>query len=235
MDRVEWPVGGVGYLPIKNTKLPARSKGNLNEAFIAKRDLKSTLDDNQWLDETTLPGFRQSVELYAAAMESLSRKLLPVFAKALEMPPDFFEPAFTSPAYRLRLTHYPSIQSQPVDEFGISPHVDTTFITILAQDQPGLIIFSEQRQCWIKAPLLQDAFIVNSGELLKHWTNDRFISVKHFANNNSGGTSRYSIPFFLNANADYVMRCIPSCCGPGNPAKYPPVSYAESQAIAQGE
>ena len=123
----------------------------------------------------------------------------------------------------------------PADEFGIAPHVDTTFCTILAQDRPGLSIFSERRQQWIKAPMLEDAFIVNTGELLRTWTNDRFISVKHFANNNTGADSRYSIPFFLNANSDYRMTCIPSCCGPDNPAKYPPISYAESQAVVQGE
>jgi hypothetical protein len=31
------------------------------------------------------------------------------------------------------------------------------------------------------------------------------------------------------------MTCIPSCCGPDNPAKYPPISYGESQAVVQGE
>ena len=47
--------------------------------------------------------------------------------------------------------------------------------------------------------MLDNAFIVNTGELLRHWSNDRFISVKHFANNNTGTSSRYSIPYFLNA------------------------------------
>jgi isopenicillin N synthase-like dioxygenase len=235
MDRSDWPVGGVGYLPVKHRKLPARDKGNLNEAFIVKCDHKLTMDDNQWPNEAILPGFRDAVESYAAALERLGKRLLPIFATALKMQPDFFDEAFVSPLYRLRMTHYPPQQNVPVDEFGIAPHVDTTFCTILAQDRPGLTIFSEHRQQWIKAPLLEDAFIVNSGELPRTWTNDRFISVKHFANNNTGDQSRYSIPFFLNANSDYRMTCIPSCCGPGNPAKYPPISYAESQAVVQGE
>ena len=38
MDRPEWPVGGMGYLPLKNRKLPARDNGNVNEAFIVKID-----------------------------------------------------------------------------------------------------------------------------------------------------------------------------------------------------
>ena len=97
------------------------------------------------------------------------------------------------------------------------------------------VFFSERRQRWIRAPLIEDAFVVNTGELLKIWTNHRFASVKHFANNNTGTASRYSIPFFLNANSDYRMTCIPSCCDADNPPRYPPISYNESQAVAQGE
>jgi len=235
MDRADWPVGGIGYLPMKHRKLPARDKGNLNEAFIVKCDHKLTMDDNQWPRDTSLPGFRTAVEHYATALEALGKRLLPIFARALEMQPDFFNEAFVAPLYRLRMTHYPSQPNVPADEFGIAPHVDTTFCTSLAQDRPGLTIFSERRRQWIKAPLLENAFIVNTGELLRTWSNDRFISVKHFANNNTGSESRYSIPFFLNANSDYRMSCIPSCCGPDNPAKYPPISYAESQAVVQGE
>ena len=235
MDRPDWPVGGVGYLPLKNLKLPARAKGNLNEAFIVKCDHKLGMTDNQWPDEEAIPGFREAVEKYAAALETLGNRLLPIFANALEMPADFFDEAFVSPLYRLRMTHYPPLAEMPGDEFGIAPHVDTTFCTILAQDRPGLCIFSEARQQWIRAPLLENSFIVNSGELLRQWTNDRFISVKHFANNNTAEQSRYSIPFFLNANSDYRMHCIPSCCGADNPSKYPPISYAESQGVVQGE
>jgi len=235
MDRQNWPVGGVGYMPIKNRKLPSRDRPNLNEAFIIKCDNVLGMDDNQWPQEGDLPGFRAIVEQYANTMKALGMRMMPIYAKALDMPTSFFEEAFISPLYRLRMSHYPANLASSDKDFGIAPHVDTTFCTILAQDQPGLSIFSERRQVWINAPALTDAFIVNSGELLKQWTNDRFLSVKHFANNNLGSESRYSIPFFFNANPDYIMDCIESCCGPGNPAKYPSISYNQSQAVAQGE
>ncbi|MBX2885219.1 MAG: hypothetical protein KTR32_35010 [Granulosicoccus sp.] len=235
MDRPDWPIGGVGYMPVKNRKLPSRDKPNLNEAFIVKCDNVLTMDDNQWPEESQLPKFRETVERYANTLENLGRRLMPIYATALNMPETFFDAAFTSPLYRLRMTHYPPLKLDSDDDFGIAPHVDTTFCTILAQDQPGLSIFSERRQIWVNAPALEDAFIVNTGELLKQWTNDRFLSVKHFANNNLGDQSRYSIPFFLNANPDYKMTYIESCCGPDNPPKYPPISYNESQATVQGE
>ena len=235
MDRPDWPVGGMGYLPVKNRKLPARDRGNLNEAFIIKCDHNLGMEDNQWPTVANLPNFRAAVERYAEALEQLSRRLLPIVATALEVPTTFFDEAFVSPLYRLRMTHYPPLKEKDTDEFGIAPHVDTSFITILAQDKPGLSVFNERVQQWINVPLIKDAFIINTGELLKQWTNDRFISAKHFANNNMGEDSRYSIPFFLNANSDYKMQCVPSCCGPNNPAKYPPISYNQSQGVVQGE
>ena len=235
MDRPDWPVGGMGYLPLKNRKLPARQTGNLNEAFIIKCDDQLGMSDNQWPNADYLPHFRQQVEAYAKHLEALGKRLLPVYARALSVSEDFFEEAFIKPLYRMRMTHYPVVPADNKDAFGIAPHVDTSFCTILAQDQPGLTVFSERRKVWVNAPLVENAFIVNTGELLKHWTNDRFLSTRHFANNNTGVHSRYSIPFFFNANPHYVMHCVPTCMSDENPAKYPPISYAQSQAVVQGE
>lgn len=235
MDRDDWPHGGMGYLPMKNFKLPARSKANFNEAFLIKCDHEIGMNDNQWPDPDLIPNFRATAESYAATMNALGKSLLPAFARALDMPANYFDEAFSAPMYRLRMTHYPPIGDLAGDEFGINPHVDTTFCTTLAQDSPGLTIYSERRNTWLKVPMLEDAFAVNTGELLRQWTNDRFISVKHFANNNTGENPRYSIPFFFNANAHHVMECVPSCFDENKPPKYPPVSYAASQAVAQGE
>lgn len=235
MDRPDWPVGGMGYLPLKNRKLPARQTGNVNEAFIIKCDDQLGMDDNQWPDAALLPEFRRQVERYAQQMEALGKRMLPIYARALDMPDNFFDKAFVNPLYRLRMTHYPAVASDSENEFGIAPHVDTSYCTILAQDRPGLTVFSERRKVWVNAPVIKDAFIVNTGELLKQWTNDRFLSTRHFANNNTGSESRYSIPFFFNANPHHVMSCIASCCSADNPAKYPPISYAQSQGVVQGE
>ena len=235
MDRPDWPVGGMGYLPLNNRKLPARQSGNVNEAFIIKCDDQLGMDDNQWPDPDLLPEFRMQVEQYAQQIEALGKRMLPIYARALEMPNNFFDDAFVNPLYRLRMTHYPALEPDSENAFGIAPHVDTSFCTILAQDRAGLSVFSERRKVWVNAPVVKDSFIVNTGELLKQWTNDRFLSTRHFATNNTGSESRYSIPFFFNANPHHVMSCIPSCCSADNPAKYPPISYAQSQGVVQGE
>lgn len=234
MDRADWPLRGVGYMPVGERKLPRREKGNINEAFLLKSDRTIGFDDNQWLPEDVLPGFRGAVEAYARSISALALRLLPVYAAALELEPEFFGPGFEHPFWRLRMTHYPPTGAPAGDEFGIAPHVDTTFFTLLLQDAPGLTIYSHRREQWVSVPVVEDAFVVNSGELLRQWSNDRFLSTRHFANN-AGTKDRYAVPFFFNATADYPMECLPSCHGPGNPPKYPTISYLESQGVVQGE
>ena len=250
MDRPDWPLTGVGYLPVGNRKLPARSTGNENEAFIIKSDRDIESADNQWLPEDQVPGFRSTVEVFGQALEALALDLLPIYATALGLEPGWFAPGFEHPFWRLRMTRYPAAPKpkdlSPVSDhigskrgtnlsYGINPHVDTTFSTLLLQDSPGLTIFHTPKQQWINVPVVDNAFVVNSGELLRQWSNDRYLSVRHFANATHADQDRYSIPFFFNATRDYPMECIPTCCDADNPAKYPTISYNESQGVVQGE
>jgi isopenicillin N synthase-like dioxygenase len=252
---------GVGYLRLNTRLLPRRAKGNLNESLVLKREhgprnvtlSKSGPDGNRWPEEARLPGFRERVVQYAAAMEGLARRLLPAFALALDLPANFFDPAFREPLVRLRLSHYPAREAAAPGgeaagagegQFGIAPHVDTSFFTLLATDgvSDGLVVSTTDGR-WVKVPSVPGAIVVNTGELLKQWSNDRMPSTKHFANNVNSSTaaagaasaSRHSVPFFFNATADYRMECLPSCTGPGNPPRYAPMSFLEGQGVAQAE
>jgi len=124
MDRPGWPVGGMGYLPLKNRKLPARQTGNLNEAIIIKCDDQLGMSDNQWPAEDAVPNFRRQVEHYAEHLEALGKRLLPIYARALGVKDDFFDEAFVNPLFRLRMTHYPAVPSEDQGAYGIAPHVD---------------------------------------------------------------------------------------------------------------
>lgn len=241
MDKPGHPIGGVGYLGYGNWKLPTRSKPNQNAAFMIKRDHRIAFEDNQWPNEEALPVFRQAVEHYAALAQALATRLLPIYAVALDLPADYFQEAFEDPFFRLRLSHYrPTIKVEDDDNndsFGIHPHVDTSFLTLLLTDgTPGLSIFSHQREEWIRMPTPQpNAFIVNSGEFLRQWSNDRCLSTRHYVTNNTN-RDRYSVPFFFSPHSDYRMGCLPTCCSePDHPPKYPPFSYNESQGVVQGE
>ena len=233
MDDPSRSLGGVGYLPVGHRKLPARAAANWNEAIVFKTGADISLDDNPWPSEDSVPGFRSTIEEYNTAVISLATELLALYATALGVNSDFFAEAFDPPFGRLRLTHYPAADGEP--ELGIQPHVDTTFFTLLQQDAPGLAIYHHPKEVWMNVPVVDGAFVVNSGELLKRWTNDRFLSVRHFARVPDQAGSRYSIPLFVNADRDYVMETIPTCVDEGHPAKYAPISYNQSQAAVQGE
>jgi len=229
---------GVGYLGVNNWKLPARPRSNCNECFIVKRELgprNITLDHMPWPEdvaEAAFSGaeFRKAVLGCSHAFERLALAMLPIYAEALGLPPEYFDSAFASPMYRLRLAHYPPVTS----EFGINPHVDTSFFTILAATGPGLVIHSPARDQWVQARNITGGLIVNTGQLLAQITNDRWVATKHYALN-SENEDRYSIPFFFNATASAAMPVVPTCCSEEDPPKYPPVSYLESQGVAQGE
>jgi isopenicillin N synthase-like dioxygenase len=225
----------IGYLPFKSSvtrhsRLNANNKPNLVEAFFTKREMPVDAPvepfraPNRWPDN--LPGFKESVLTYQNALEALGKTLLPLYAGALDLPPDWFDTAFTQPMYTLRLAHYPRQDVVEENEFGLAPHSDTSFMTMLAQnDVPGLSIRLPNGR-WIDAPSMPGSILVNGGDLLRRWTNDRFLATPHRVINRSG-KERYAIPFFMDCSYDWRMECAPTCHGPGNPPKYDPITYPD--------
>jgi len=225
----------VGYLAMSRSADPnAATKPNVNEAFFLKRDLPADHPDvlahkrfrgaNMWPEN--LPGFRETVVAYCDALEALVKRLVPLYAVALDLPADYFAAAFAEPQYTLRLTHYPFVEKLAENEFGIAPHSDTSFLTLLAQNKvPGLSLCTRDGR-WIDAPALDGHFLVNGGDMLRRWTNDRFLATPHRASNRSG-TERYAIPFFVDCSVDWPMECLPTCTSAERPAKYPRFTYAE--------
>ncbi len=179
-----------------------------------------------------MPAFRAAVEAYYGAMLEISSALLRAFALALALPEAYFLDKFDRAAGALRLLHYPP--RPPGDRtLGVGAHTDYETFTILAQDgTPGLQVLNGAGR-WIDVPPIDGTFVINIGDLMARWTNDLFTSNLHRAANRSG-THRYSIPFFMGANADTEIRCLESCTAPGNPPKYPPVSagvHIESRLV----
>jgi len=229
----------VGYMPVngyvsRSSRISHSLKPNLVEAFFVKRELSSVHPDvragkrfrplNQWPEN--LPGFRDVVLAYCTAMESLCARMLPVYARALELNEDYFAKAFDDPQLTLRLSHYPPSELGESDQYGVAPHTDSSFLTMLAQSElPGLSIRASDGT-WIDAPVLENTFLVNSGDMLRRWTNHRFLSTPHYAINRTPARERYAIPFFFDANIDFPMACIETCCGPDNPPRYQPITYA---------
>jgi isopenicillin N synthase-like dioxygenase len=179
---------------------------------------------NQWPD---LPGFRPRVEAYEAAIRDFCQRLLRPMALALGLPADWFAPHFARPTTFLRMLHYPPQPADsPEDAFGSAPHTDYGFLTILCQDTAGGLEVRRADGTWLKAPPVPGTWVCNVADMLSRWTNGRWQSTPHRVKNLSGG-DRYSNPYFFDMDMDSIVACVPTCTGPDNPPKYPPVRYGD--------
>jgi len=222
----------LGRYAVWTSDVNANDKPDLNEAFFVKRERapddplvragRRFAGPNQW--PANLPGFRETVLAYTDAVDALGRQLLPLCAMALDLPTDTFAGAFAESQFSFRLTHYPPVAAEP-NQFGIAPHTDANFMTFLAQSEvPGLQVRLPDAT-WADVPYVPGSFAVNSGDMLRRWTNDRFKSTPHRALP-PVGRPRYAIPYFMGPHLDTEIACLPTCQGPGNPSHHPPITYA---------
>lgn len=226
-----------GYMAPKTSLIETSSvarvtKPNNSESFMLMHEVAEDdprfgrpLDGpNQWPD---LRGFREAVESYATAMRAICLRLLRPMALALGLPADWFAPYFEQPTTFLRLLHYPpQPPDAPDDAFGSAPHTDYGFITILAQDNAGGLEVRRSDGTWLKAHPIPGTWVVNVADMLSRWTNGRWQSTPHRVKNLSGG-DRYSCPYFFDMSMDSTVAVLPTCQGPGNPPKEPPVRYGD--------
>lgn len=181
---------------------------------------------NQWVED--LPGFKETSLEYYEMLKTLGRKFLPAFALALDLALDHFEPYFRQPMTSLRLLHYPRQEAHVENGYGHAPHTDYGFLTILAQDEiGGLEVYDKATRHWIQASSVPGALVVNVGDALARWTNNRFVSTPHRVASMTARRERYSIPFFFHIDVDATIEVLPVCSGPENPPRYPPVRFGD--------
>ena len=229
-----------GYVPLnastlKVSTLGSAKKPNQLDAFVMAFDPDITSDDykngiylngdNQF--PKNLPYFKDTMLRYRDCMLDLANRLLKPFSIALRMPEDYLFQFFSPPTYFLRLQHYPEQAKTIADDlFGIAPHTDYGFFTILAQnDIEGLDVLDESNN-WTRVPFIKNSLILNAGDMLRRMSNDTFKSTKHRVINRSG-KERYSIPFFFEPNMRSNIHVAPSCISIDNPEKHKPIIYGE--------
>ncbi|KAL4791920.1 hypothetical protein BDV19DRAFT_401012 [Aspergillus venezuelensis] len=186
--------------------------------------------------------FRGITEEYHAALTVLAEGILRMLARTLGLAEDVFGGFVESPVAVLRLLHYPPQEADAGDlERGIGAHTDFGAITILLQDNTGgLQVWDNISADWVDVTPIRGAYVVNLGNMMMRWTNDRYLSNLHRVINKSG-RERFSVPFFFSGNPDYTVRCLPSCEGVQG-AKYPPVTvgewmrgrYADTYGVEEG-
>lgn len=172
---------------------------------------------------SAMPELRPALEDYYAAMADLAGTLMQVFAVALDLPGDWFDPLIDNHGSALRLAHYPALASAPdPGALRAGAHTDYGTLTILRLDaEPGLQVQDTTGQ-WSDVEAPEGALVVNLGDLMQRWTNDRWRSTMHRVVVPAGrhDVRRLTMPFFHNANWDAVVECIIS---DGEVALYEPV------------
>lgn len=186
---------------------------------------------NLWPKEPA--NFREAWSAYYGAMGELAARIMRVFAAALRLSEVFFAGVIDNPISAMRALNYPQqpVPPQP-GQLRAGAHSDYGSLTILlSETAPGGLEIQTPNGQWQPVPIVPDAFIINIGDLMARWTNDRWISTLHRVVNppldQRGSTRRQSIAFFHQPNWDAEISCIPTCIGPGESAKYPPVKSGE--------
>lgn len=179
-------------------------------------------------DEAALPGWRQAVKDYYLAMDRLSRVLMQSIARGLGLAPGTFDAAFNGGVSTLRLLHYPVrtessfvgvdpqevwVESHGVQRYLLArDHVDSGFMTLLAQDGVDGLQAQHRDGTWVNVPPQENALAVNFGKVLELWTGGLIRATRHRVL--GAGRERYSLPFFYEARPDAVIAPLPLAGAP---------------------
>ncbi|MFT5706699.1 MAG: isopenicillin N synthase-like dioxygenase [Oceanospirillaceae bacterium] len=220
-----------GYGRIGTEQLDPTKPADFKETFDMGRNLAADHPDvmankplhgtNQYPD---MVGFQALVETHYWDMIELGKTILRALAIALKLDPHYFDSSFTEPLSVLRFIHYPAVEQKVDDkQVGAGAHTDYGCITILYQDNIGGLQVQDKAGNWLDATPVDDSFVINIGDMMARWSNDRYTSTPHRVVNPSGA-ERYSMPFFVEPNFETRIKTLSGCYSAKNPAKYEEVS-----------
>lgn len=230
-----------GYIPFKAEVLVrsrgGNAEGDLNESLVIGPIDVGTSEyytspsagrhfaPNLWPERP--PELRAVYESYFRVMEALAADVMHLFALALGLPETFFAPCIDRHISRLRVRNYPAPEAPPPGgQLRAGAHSDYGSLTILkTEDAPGGLQVLGKDGRWVDVPHVPGCFVVNIGDMMARWTNDRWVSTLHRVVNppmeQAASSRRQSLVFFHNPNYDAVVSCLPGCADAANPPKYP--------------
>ena len=181
---------------------------------------------NIWPERPT--AYRETfTELYRT-LERLGAELMRIFALALDLPETYFDDKIDAHFSTLPVNHYPAPEGAPLPgQLRAGAHSDFGSLTILAFDEtPGGLQVKMGDGEWRNLQPESGHLVVNLGDMMARWTNDRWKSTLHRVVNppdHRAASRRQTIGYFLHPNYDAEIACIDSCQGPDNPPRYPPI------------
>ncbi|CAN0927784.1 Jasmonate-induced oxygenase 1 [Linum grandiflorum] len=180
-------------------------------------DLELRELSNQW---PTVPAdFREVCEEYNREVEKLAFKLLELISKSLGLPAEKLSGYFKNQISFSRFNHYPPCPA-PELALGVGRHKDGGALTVLAQDDVGGLEVGERSSGeWIPVKPVADAFIINIGNCMQVWSNDKYWSAEHRVVVNSK-RERFSIPFFFFPSHYVQIKPMDELVSEENPPKY---------------
>jgi isopenicillin N synthase-like dioxygenase len=171
------------------------------------------------------------VALYRA-YERLAEDMMRIFCAALRLPDGYFDGVLTRHFSILSCHHYPVLAQPPLPgQLRTGAHTDYGAMTILAAtDAQGGLEVRLPDGSWAAVQPRPGEFVVNLGDMMARWTNDRWASTLHRVVNPPVGMARsrrLSIGMFVHPNYDQDIACVPTCVAPGAPPRYPAITAGE--------
>ncbi len=164
-------------------------------------------------------------------MESAAERMTRIFAVALNLPETYFADKIDRHFGALGSFHYPGLTGPPEPgQLRCGAHTDFGAVTLLAMDgaggNGGLQIRKPDGD-WLDVAADPGQLVVNIGDMMARWTNDRWTSTPHRVvppPSRYARVRRQSIGYFLHPNYDAEVRCLDTCASLDRPPLYPPVT-----------
>jgi isopenicillin N synthase-like dioxygenase len=220
--------GARGYTPFGIETAKGARHHDLKEFWHVGRELppghrySRDMAPNIWADD--IPGFRESTLSLYQSFDALGSRLLTPIARALGLPSNYFEDKVNLGNSVLRIIHYPPMPPEPTPSVRAGAHEDINVITLLlGAEEPGLEVLSRGGE-WLPINPPPDSLVCNVGDMLQRLTNMRLRSTTHRVTNpprERASQARYSLPFFLHFNPDFLIRTLPECMDAQHPDQFP--------------
>ena len=220
--------GARGYTPFGVETAKDSKHFDLKEFWHIGREIadgseyRDWMPPNQWPQE--VPGFREHGYGLYQALDALGSKVLSALALHIGLAEDWFADKTDNGNSILRPIHYPPITASYIHNVRAGAHEDINLITLLVgASAAGLEVLSKKGE-WVPFTSDADTIVVNIGDMLQRLTNHVYPSTTHRVVNPPGEQARqprYSVPFFLHPNPDFLIDVLPSCVSADNPSRYP--------------